>query len=70
MITARKFFCLAAACLLLPACASVPMTAERPAQGAYRDINAAYVNSVERGARIRGTTVIWVNPPREADTSN
>lgn len=64
MVTARTAVSLAAASLLLAACASTPETASapgKPGSGALDEIN--YVDAVNHVAKSRGVRVVWVNPP-------
>lgn len=70
MNAALKLMLPATAGLLLSACATTPEMAVKTPQGAYKDVNQTYVAAVERGARIRGATVVWVNPPRNVDSAD
>ena len=71
MNTARNTITLAAASLLLAACASTPGIAGNPGQGrSAQDVDAAYMEAVNRASRQAGVTVVWVNPPRPGDRKN
>lgn len=62
MVTARKCLFLAAASLLLPACASTD-TAALAGSKATIDTDTAYVLAVEQKAKPAGVRVVWVHPP-------
>lgn len=62
MVTARKCLALAAASLLLPACASTD-TAALAGSKASIDTDIAYVLAVEQKAKPAGVRVVWVHPP-------
>lgn len=63
MSTFRKCLFLAAASLLLPACA----TTDSAGLASKRTIttDTAYVQAVEQKAKPAGVRVVWVNPPQQ-----
>ncbi|MCM2355301.1 MAG: hypothetical protein NDI68_01270 [Arenimonas sp.] len=63
MVTARKCLFLAAASLLLPACASTD-SAGLAGSKATIDTDVAYVLAVEQKAKPAGVRVVWVHPPK------